>query len=277
LIDELRKKAAELLSSGEVKVVIGYGEGPSDGRVTAVAITRPEDVDKLIFDERCDNNLALYLKKPEIANLGRMAIVAKAADSRAINVLLLENQLNRDNIVILGVNLDGAATEGGTWRKVNTPLIYDFLFGKEAVDQGWEENEFDKLSELEGMSPEERWNFWQGHLQRCIKCYACRQVCPICTCTRCITDKNQPQWVPTSPHAMGNLHWNITRAFHLAGRCVNCGECTRACPMDIPLELLNLKNAKEVFEHFGFKVGMNAEDPPPMATYKEDDDQSFIG
>ena len=273
MIEELRNKAGELLTSGEVKVVIGYGEGPSEGRVTAVAITDPADVGKLIFDERCDNNLALYLKKPEVMEHGKMAIVAKAADARAINVLLLENQLIREDIVILGVNLDGAES----WRKGNTPPIYDFLFGKDGINETWEEVDYGKLDELENMSAENRWESWQGHLERCIKCYACRQVCPICTCTRCITDKNQPQWVPTSPHRMGNTHWNITRAFHLAGRCVQCGECTRACPMDIPLELLNLKIAKEIFDQFGFKVGMNAEDAPPLATYKEDDDQSFIG
>jgi formate dehydrogenase (coenzyme F420) beta subunit len=273
LIEELRKKAAELLESGDVKVVLGYGEGPSEGRVTAITITDPKDVDKLIFDERCDNNLALYLKKPEVSGNGKVAIVTKAADARAINVLLLESQLERENVIVLGVNLDGDSD----WRKNNTPPIFDFMFGKEGVDIGWEENDYGLIDELEKMSPEERWNFWQEHLERCIKCYACRQVCPICTCTRCITDKNQPQWVPTSPTEMGNLHWNITRAFHLTGRCVQCGECTRACPMDIPLNLLNLKIGKEVFEQFDFKVGMNAEDPPPLATYKETDDESFIG
>jgi Na+-translocating ferredoxin:NAD+ oxidoreductase RnfC subunit len=76
---------------------------------------------------------------------------------------------------------------------------------------------------------------------------------------------------------MGDLHWNITRAFHLAGRCISCGECARACPMDIPLNLLNLKISKEIFEQFSFQTGMDAEAPPPMATYKQDDDQSFIG
>ena len=273
MIEELRKKAGELLTSGDVNVVLGYGEGPSNGRVTAVAITDAADVEKLIFDERCDNNLALYLKKPEILMQGKIAIVAKACDARAINVLLLENQLRRENVIILGVTLDDAES----WRKGNTPPIYDHLFGKDTGTPNWEEVDFPKTEELEGMSDGERWAYWQKHFERCIKCYACRQVCPICTCTQCITDKNQPQWIDSSSHGMGNMHWNITRAFHLAGRCIQCGECTRACPMDIPLELLNLKIAKEINEQFDFTVGLNAEDPPPLATYKEDDDQSFIG
>ena len=280
MINELRKKAAELLESGDVKVVIGYGEGTSNGRVTPAFITEAANVDKLIFDSRCANNLALYLKKPDVFGLGRMAIVAKGADARAINVLLLENQLFRDKVVILGVTLDEterAKVDPKEVYRFNTPPIYDFLFGSEAKPNGWEETTFDKLAELENMSPGERWAFWHGHFQRCIKCYACRQVCPICTCTRCITDKNQPQWVPSTSHAMGNMHWNITRAFHLAGRCISCGECQRACPMDIPLNLVNLKNSKEIYEQFGFQTGMNAEDAPPLATYKQDDDQSFIG
>ena len=78
------------------------------------------------------------------------------------------------------------------------------------------------------------------------------QVCPMCFCERCVADKTQPQWIETSPHARGNLAWHITRALHLAGRCVDCGECERACPAGIPLGLLNRKIAAVVADRFGY-------------------------
>ncbi len=278
-VDALRKTAGELLESGEVKMVIGYGEGYSPGRCRPVFITDPNDVGQLIFDSRCVNNLTTYLKKPEIKALDKVAIVVKGCDARAINVLLLENQLERDDVVILGMVCEGVGDpveDKCLSCLVNTPPIYDHLFGEPIDAKGWNEETFAKVEELQAMSPEERWDFWRRHLDRCIKCYACRQACPICTCTRCITDKNQPQWVPTSPHSLGNFHWNLTRAFHLAGRCVGCNECERACPVDIPLSLLNWALIKAVHDEYDFIAGMDAETPPPLATYEEGEEKDFI-
>ncbi len=90
----------------------------------------------------------------------------------------------------------------------------------------------------------ERMAFWKAEFDRCMKCYACRQVCPLCYCERCVADKNRPTVIDTSATLKGNFAWHITRAFHLAGRCVGCDECTRACPAGIDLRLLNLSLAR---------------------------------
>lgn len=99
----------------------------------------------------------------------------------------------------------------------------------------------------------------------------------MCCCDRCIADMNQPQWLDTSAHPLGNFAWNITRAFHLAGRCINCGECERACPVDIPLMTLNRFLARQVRDHFdGYLAGYDTDDYQPFASYKPDDNESFI-
>lgn len=67
-------------------------------------------------------------------------------------------------------------------------------------------------------SPKERWEFWEKQFSRCVKCYACRQVCPLCYCEVCIADKNQPQWIETSSHTRGNYHWNLIRGVAPVGK-----------------------------------------------------------
>jgi ferredoxin len=278
VVKKLRERARELLASGAVKMIIGYGEGYTRGKAVPIFITKPEDADRLIFDSRCQISLSMYLKTAEIKAKGKIGIVVKGCDARAINVLLLENQVKRENLHILGMVCEGVGDptqDKCGWCVANTPPIYDDLFGEPIPNKGWNEETFAEVLKLEAMSPSELWKFWTGQFDKCIKCYACRQACPICTCTRCITDKNQPQWVPTSPHSEGNYHWNLTRAFHLAGRCVGCNACHNACPMDIPLKLINWKLIKVVFDDYNFIAGMDSTSLPPMETYKVGEENDF--
>ncbi len=278
-LSTLQSFAKKLLESGTVKMVIGYSQGYTSDRAMPAFITDPEKASSLIFDKRCFHNLTMYLKTAEIKCAGKIAIVVKGCDAKALNVLLLENQIKRENLVILGlvcIGVGDPTLEKCRICNVNTPPIYDELFGKPVPNKEWTSATFTRVKELEGKSQKELWEFWVNEFNRCIKCYACREVCPICTCTRCITDKNQPQWVPTSPHSMGNFHWNLTRAFHLAGRCIGCDECERSCPADIPLSLVNWKLIKQVFEKYGFIAGMSPDDLPPMSTYVEGEEEEFI-
>jgi len=135
---------------------------------------------------------------------------------------------------------------------------------------------FNKIKEIDSKTPSERWNFWIQEFSRCVKCYACRQVCSLCYCERCITEKNMPQWIETSAHPRGNLSWNLTRAMHLVGRCTFCGECERACPVNIPLNLLNQKMIMVVKDSFDFKSGYDENTHPPMIVFSPDDKEDFI-
>jgi ferredoxin len=126
------------------------------------------------------------------------------------------------------------------------------------------------------MSASERWAFWREEFSKCIRCYACRQVCPFCYCEECIVEENRPQWIGRSPLPRNNTSWNAIRAFHLVGRCVDCGECERVCPVDIPLSLINVKMVEEVAAVFDYVAGADVDAAPALATFQVDDTNDFI-
>ena len=130
-----------------------------------------------------------------------------------------------------------------------------------------------EIARLEALTPAERWAYWKEQFAKCIKCYACRQVCPFCFCEQCLCDRNKPQMVDTTPRPAGNIAWHIVRAMHLAGRCAGCAECERVCPMDIPLNLLNRKMAKELKELYDHEAGFEVQEKGPLNMFTEKDDQ----
>jgi ferredoxin len=151
------------------------------------------------------------------------------------------------------------------------PVIYDFLIGEPVEEAANAIPAYPAVTEVEGKSVAERLEFWRAHFERCIRCYACRAVCPGCYCTECFVDSLDPEWVGNRIAPSENQMWHIIRAFHLAGRCVGCNACEQACPMDIPLSLLNRKLDKEVFRLFDFQAGLDAETPMPLATFKKEE------
>lgn len=278
MIEELRQKARELLESGEVDLVIGYGQGSDPTRTMPVFIRRPEDCDQLVWNKHCYNNLTSYLTWPELKTRGKRAVVCKGCDAKTIVVLCTENQINRDDVVVIGLSCEGVGNpllSKCEFCDVRTPGIYDILIGPELPPLS-KDNLFDDVRQAEARDAAERWEFWREQFSRCIKCYACRQACPLCYCTQCIVERNQPQWVPTSSHPKGNFAWNVVRAMHLAGRCIGCGECERVCPSNIPLMLANKKLAQVVEEQFKYESGYDIDEPLPMASFMPDDSDELF-
>jgi formate dehydrogenase subunit beta len=270
---QYRTRAKELLSSGEVKMVIGYGPGTTPDRRRPLFISSADETERLVLDSACIANLSGYLvTEGLLSDEKRVAIFLRPEGVRAINVLAAESQLDPAQIVIIGFD-----SPKGELKALQGSSVDDFSALIESQKGVAPDTASEPLlDKIEKMNPEERLAFWQEEFSKCIKCYACRQACPMCYCRRCIVDSNQPQWINTSSHTLGNFEWNVVRAFHLSGRCVECGNCDRACPVNIPLRLINRKMAQEVLDSFDHFSGSSKSQEPVLASFKKDDSETFI-
>jgi len=128
-------------------------------------------------------------------------------------------------------------------------------------------DDYADVEAVEAMLPAERLAYWSKEFERCIRCNACRNICPLCYCRECVASQHDPQWIPVSNSVTGNRVFHIVRALHMAGRCTNCGECERVCPVGIPLNTLMRKMARTVQEDFGFEAGASSNDVAALASF----------
>ena len=309
--DKIREIAARLLKECTVDMVIGFRRGTVPMMNEPCFIKNAGDVETLVWDGNCGINLAYYLTGCK----EKIGIVAKGCDSRNIVTHIVENKIDRDQLFIIGVPCTGmldrrkvAALAEGELREViedghnvsirgegfeqvlnrqevlqqncavcihRNPLIYDEL-AADLVQEQQDVDRYEDVRKIETMAPRERWAFFDDLLSKCVRCYACRNACPLCYCPTCFVDESRPQWMGKSQDPIDVRTFHFLRAYHCAGRCTDCGACERACPVGINMRVFTKKLEKDCLENFGWEAGLNNDARPPLDTFKPDDPDDFI-
>ena len=264
--NELRALCKKLLENGTVSTVIGFQEGGETGSSIPCILDSPEDTDKLVWNDRCVSNLSGYL----LERTGKTAIVAKPCDARAIVSLIIENQLKREDIYIIGLvcegmkNDDGLMLHGCLDCKVHVPPVYDVLIGEAEAVVSDRSNDNPDKSEIS-------FERFVSEMDKCILCFSCRQSCYGCYCATCFMERGEPDWQTTSPDMGAKMLYHLGRSTHLSGRCVECGACENACASGVDIRYLINTVTDFVEDTYGFQAGMDLETEPVMLTYKTDD------
>ncbi len=266
-----------------------------------------------VWNDFCGANFSKYLVSKTRGIEGKLLVFLKPCDTYSFNQLLTEHRFDREKVYAIGIPCEGMAdidkvkaicgdgislvncdgekllvqsiyedapisvspsdvlAERCVNCKSKKHVAYDELMGEDGdvLDSA----RFDEVSRIEAMSPDERFLFWQNELSRCIRCNACRDACPACTCEKCVFDNPASGVENKAPGGeFEEKLFHIIRAFHVAGRCTDCGECSRACPQDIPLHLLNRKFILDINRTYGeYQAGETPDQRGPLVSFTQED------
>jgi formate dehydrogenase subunit beta len=309
---KIRETAKKLLEEGKVDVFIGYKKGSVPMMNEPVLISDPAKTDILYWDSNCGLNLCNYLTK----RTEKIGIIANGCNSRNIVTHIVENQVKRDQLYIVGIPCKGMIDHRAVQRAVKqreildikeegdsftvngknfeetfdkkdflqtncavcthrNPVEYDEMIAEPVEEQTGVEAYRD-VEKIEEMEPEKKWGFFTRLIERCIRCYACRNACPLCYCPTCFVDESQPQWVGKSSDPTDTMTFHFLRAYHCAGRCTDCGACERVCPMGISMRQFTKKLNKDTLDLFSWEAGLTLDQRPPLDLYRPDDYNDFI-
>ncbi|MGD9116350.1 MAG: 4Fe-4S binding protein [Dehalococcoidia bacterium] len=312
---KLKQEARALLEEKKVDWIVGFEAGSLKFTTTPLITNDVADTERLVINPFITNNLANFLTgmKGKIGIVAKgcesRSIVSLIQDNKVarenlvimavpcsgiIDLAKIERLTGNDRDDIEDIARHGdkvSVTVEGKKQDfpvgdvlfdhclacaLPTPTEYDILLGDKIEPSPDLKASGQAIAKLKEMAPAERWAKWQDEFSRCIRCYACRNVCPACFCQRCFVEETEPQWVTPMPQWPDNFMFQIIRNIHVAGRCTDCGECERVCPVNIPLRSLSREMYDIVGELFKFQSGMDKEALPLMAHYEQEEAEDLF-
>ncbi|MBE5752330.1 MAG: 4Fe-4S ferredoxin [Clostridiales bacterium] len=307
---KMLERAKALLERGEVARVIGWKKGDFCFDPTPASFESVDELKDFTYDWFCGANLSKYLIQMSKKD-GKTAVFLKPCDTYSFNQLVKEHRIAREKVYVIAVECLGklnieaikektdgivesvsvvdkdvkVVTTSGEFTLYKPEVVLSKCAVCNKTHQVKDEeiiiherperdvNRFEEVEKLEAMTAEERFAFWKAQLSKCIRCNACRNVCPACSCIKCVFDNPQSGIAAKANDSdFEEQLFHIIRAFHVSGRCTDCGECSRVCPQNIPLHLLNRKFIKDIDNLYGeYQAGETSDGKTPLTSYSEND------
>lgn len=260
MIEQVKEHVKGLLKDGKIGAFVGLKE--YQGNIFPYVFHNADEIDQGFslgdLSGPGDSRYPLariFMTALSASGDAVIGVLLRGCDERALNELLRWNQITtEDRIVKVGIACPAELAQSHECRK---PYPDEVVAGEktEPVANA-------SVAEVAALGLSDRLAYWKREFDRCIKCYGCRDVCPVCFCNVCTLEEDR--LIRTGDLPPENPMFHLTRAVHMAGRCIDCNLCTEACPADIPLRTLYKKVAEIVQDEFAYVTGVPGKGKSPL-------------
>ncbi len=250
MINAIKSRITELLESEEIKGFLGLAI--QNGHVAPHLFQKGDSLDEMTLGDTKKPGDARYPLTKYLQNIAKaypqdtFGVLVRGCDERSLNTLYTWNQLKKNKVVPVGI---GCPQELANACECKEPFPQNMIAGVKS-----EGRESACVAEVDSLMLEDKFSYWMSEFVKCIKCYGCSNICPMCFCNDCslkcddlVKRGEIPPEIPVFHH---------TRAMHMVGRCIDCGLCEEACPSHIPLRTLYKKVNSIMSEQFDFQTGL---------------------
>ena len=258
MIEDVKEKVKELLKSGKIKGFLGlYSE---NGHIGPHLFRDEDELDGLVLGDLKRPGDSRYPLNKQLITLARhypdeaFGVLVRGCDERGLKTLFTWNQLTPEKVFAVGITCPQELSDACECLQ---PYPDEYVGDEKA-----EGSPLISVSQIDELDLKERFDIWMKEFTKCVKCYGCRDICPMCFCKECSLESDELIHTGEIPPEMPVFH--LTRAVHMAGRCIDCGLCNEACPSDIPLRTLYKKVADIIDQEFQFRTGFTTDEKSPL-------------